>query len=264
VTMPSVCGCYEDTGGFHPCQQHSGASVPLPMQVVSPVPTITLSPSSAPPRGGETLAALREYVTVEPGSVRQDSPVAVAYVALATEVLNATEHLAASRAAPGGEGEEVTRLKAVIERQRTLAVEWGARFRESLNGYAWLEIGRGPYEWDDDEFHKEFGRARANLLGALDRMERDLKGRDFTDCPTTQAEVEAARALLARSAAGRVTEEMVERFAKAEWEDTRRAWQSTTGESSAVTWEEMDDEHRLPRLNRMERILTAALAPEGR
>lgn len=59
--------------------------------------------------------------------------------------------------------------------------------------------------------------------------------------------------------ASAVTDEMVERGAKAAWGETRALFESSTGDSSAVTWEDMPHEHRHPRLATARLILAAAL-----
>jgi hypothetical protein len=54
-----------------------------------------------------------------------------------------------------------------------------------------MQEGRGPYEWDDDRYRDEFHRAATDLHAAIEPL-RTL-ARDLTDCPPTQAEVDAAR-----------------------------------------------------------------------
>ena len=56
-----------------------------------------------------------------------------------------------------------------------------------------------------------------------------------------------------------VTDEMVERAAKAAWGETSALFERSTGDSSAVTWEDMPHEHRHPRLATARLILAAAL-----
>lgn len=110
------------------------------------------------------------------------------------------ELLLAARSAPEAEtSPEVKRLRAIIERERTAACEWIERLRRLVGSRELIASSRGPYEWDDDEYFKEFGSALDAISKALERAARDTHARDLSDCPTTQAEVEAARSELAAS-----------------------------------------------------------------
>jgi hypothetical protein len=44
MTLPLRCGCYEDTGGFHPCAAHSGAQAVSVPDIIVTTPTITIQP----------------------------------------------------------------------------------------------------------------------------------------------------------------------------------------------------------------------------
>lgn len=90
------------------------------------------------------------------------------------------------------ESDEIRRLKAVIERQRTYAARWLDRIKAEIERWTEMAIGRGPYEWDDDRYRAEFGKALRAIRSASERAARDLKTLDFTDCPGTYGEVVAA------------------------------------------------------------------------
>jgi hypothetical protein len=90
--------------------------------------------------------------------------------------------------------DDAERLRGKLERERTWACTWIERMRAAIRSHCGNAESRGCYEWDDDEYRKEFARALDTISGALDRAERDTHARDWTDCPTTQAEVDAARA----------------------------------------------------------------------
>lgn len=62
----------------------------------------------------------------------------------------------------------------------------------TIAGYRWATEGRGPYEWNDDNYMKVFGEA----LDAIQKAAEPLKliAADMSDCPTTPEEIKAARA----------------------------------------------------------------------
>lgn len=88
------------------------------------------------------------------------------------------------------------RRSAVIERERTRSDIWITRLRAAVNSHRGMSESRGSYTWDDDEYRKEFGRALDTIEKAVARAEVETGVRDRTDCPTTRAEVDAARAEL--------------------------------------------------------------------
>ena len=102
---------------------------------------------------------------------------------------NITKRIAALEAS---HAEEVARLKAVIERDRSQAAEYSRRIRRALTDHEWLRLGRGSYEYDDDRWKDEFAEVFDKVTGVLDDM-WSLTG-DRTDCPETTEEVIAARA----------------------------------------------------------------------
>lgn len=104
-----------------------------------------------------------------------------------------------------GDDERERALEAVIERDRTEVARGVHGIKAALHNYAWLTEGRGSYEWDDDRWRDEFGRAVDLVLERLAPLER-IAG-DLSDSPKTQGEVEAARLL--RSPAPAVEREPV-------------------------------------------------------
>lgn len=87
---------------------------------------------------------------------------------------------------------EIKRLQAIIERERTKYAEVMTKIKHAVEQRDWLTEGRGPYEWNDDNWHKEFAAAGKEILEALTPLEKIA--RDLSDCPTIQLEVDAARA----------------------------------------------------------------------
>ncbi|GJD85428.1 hypothetical protein [Methylobacterium haplocladii] len=83
--------------------------------------------------------------------------------------------------------------RRALERDRSTVAVTVNKMRESLRGRAWLlEGGRGPYEWDDDRFREEFSQALDEIAAPLDVL-RGI-ARDWSNCPTDQAEIDLARA----------------------------------------------------------------------
>lgn len=91
----------------------------------------------------------------------------------------------------GGEASEADRLRAVIERDRHHAALGLNAVRGALASYGWLLEGRGSYEWDDDRWRDEFGRAVRKVHDALKPLAKIAA--DPSDSPATE---EARRAAL--------------------------------------------------------------------
>lgn len=86
---------------------------------------------------------------------------------------------------------EIKRLQAIIERDRTEVSKGVVAMRNVLQGREWLTEGRGPYEWNDDNWYKEFAAASDEMYEALKPLEKIAA--DLSDSPKTQIEVDAAR-----------------------------------------------------------------------
>jgi hypothetical protein len=91
--------------------------------------------------------------------------------------------------------EEVERLRSTIERERTAVCSIVAALRETVRSHRGMSVERGSYEWDDDGYRKEFGRALDAIDRRIDAIEREGHACDLTDCPTTQAPVDTARSI---------------------------------------------------------------------
>ena len=90
-----------------------------------------------------------------------------------------------------GSGGEVERLMHVIDRDRYVVAHCVGAIKEAIKGRAWLLEGRGPFEWDDDDYRKEFGGA----LTAIEEAAAPLAivGWDKSDCTRIEERVNAAR-----------------------------------------------------------------------
>src|SRR3546814_4400539 len=62
----------------------------------------------------------------------------------------------------------------------------------SIRGRRWICEGRGPYEWDDEEYQLEFGAALDEIETVLNIL--GIVSFDKTDCTREESRVVAARA----------------------------------------------------------------------
>ena len=98
---------------------------------------------------------------------------------------------------------EIARLKAVIERDRTVFCNLLVRLKNAVKGRQHLgdENARAAsgYNYDEDGFIKEFGDAYTEIMSALEHAHRVFQ--DFTVCPNGNAILEAqaeANAILSK------------------------------------------------------------------
>lgn len=88
--------------------------------------------------------------------------------------------------------EAMVTAQGALERDRsTVASAYSAAIK-TLDSYSRLIEGRGSYAWDDDRWKDEFRRASQQIRKALAPL--DKVSSDLTNCPTTTAAVQAARA----------------------------------------------------------------------
>lgn len=103
------------------------------------------------------------------------------------------------------EAEEMKRMREALESERDAA--WAANERDRtkvadaiteitkvLRGREWLASSRGCYEFDDEEYQKEFGWAIEEIHKAVDGL-RSVAA-DWSHSPKTQEAVDKARAPL--------------------------------------------------------------------
>jgi len=86
---------------------------------------------------------------------------------------------------------EVARLMHVIDRDRYIVAAGITAIETSLRAREWTLEGRGPYEWDDDDYRKEFGLWMKDVYNATDVLRKISF--DKTDCTTDPDRVQAAR-----------------------------------------------------------------------
>jgi len=89
------------------------------------------------------------------------------------------------------EKEEVARLTHVIDRDRYIVAAGIVAIETSLKARSWTLEGRGPYEWDDDDYRKEFGIWMTEVYNTTDILHR--VSFDKTDCTTDPERIQAAR-----------------------------------------------------------------------
>jgi hypothetical protein len=106
------------------------------------------------------------------------------------EAHNAAKHIQReAERAQNTQGDDVIRLQAVIERDRTAFCGLIVQLKQELQSRSWLgdENARaaGGYTYDEPGFIREFGDAWTAIMKALERAHRTFQ--DFTDCPRGDA-----------------------------------------------------------------------------
>lgn len=86
---------------------------------------------------------------------------------------------------------ELERLEHVIDRDRYIVAAGIVAIETSLKARSWTLEGRGPYEWDDDDYRKEFGIWVNEVYNTTDILRR--VSFDKTDCTTDPYRIQAAR-----------------------------------------------------------------------
>jgi hypothetical protein len=89
------------------------------------------------------------------------------------------------------QSDEIERLKAVNERDRSQVAETFTAIMEAIRRREWLRLGRGSYEYDDDRWRDEFREAIDEVIEAASPLRRIAS--DWSDCPTDPKEIAAAR-----------------------------------------------------------------------
>lgn len=88
--------------------------------------------------------------------------------------------------------ETIARLMHVIDRDRYVVAAGIVEITNSIRARRWICEGRGPYEWDDDEYQKEFGAALDEVETVLGIL--GIISFDKTDCTRDEKLVAEARA----------------------------------------------------------------------
>lgn len=141
--------------------------------------------------------AVKEYIQSLPESERQHTKTARGGYPV-PERIKATVRFAAmlasapTPASAVASEAELSRLQAVIERDRTRCADIHTKIQDVLRGREWLRLGRGSYEWNDDRWKDEFGQAIDEIQEAVKPLASIAC--DLTDSPRKPEEVKAARA----------------------------------------------------------------------
>ena len=78
-----------------------------------------------------------------------------------------------------------------LEHDRSLVADCLNRAKKAVSSREWLTAGRGCYEWDDDQWHKEFAQAAEEFLAAIEPTEKIAT--NWKDCPITAEGIAKAR-----------------------------------------------------------------------
>lgn len=87
--------------------------------------------------------------------------------------------------------QEDARLRRVIERDRSRVSEVIYAVRKAIIAREWLRLGRGSYEYDDDRWKDEFGKALDEIQISLEPLRQIAC--DLSDSPVIRSEVIRAR-----------------------------------------------------------------------
>lgn len=85
----------------------------------------------------------------------------------------------------------ILELSQQLEYDRTQVADCLSKANKAIDGRYWLTEGRGPYEWNDDNWHKEFFAAAVEIKTALAPLTKIASS--WKDCPQTGEEVAQAR-----------------------------------------------------------------------
>lgn len=107
--------------------------------------------------------------------------------AYASDLRRAADALDAAQA-------RIAELEVALERDRSRVADIYRRAKAAICGHIWMMEGRGPYEWDDDDFRREFGAALKGFEVAIDPLREIAK--DWSNCPTKPRDIAIARAAL--------------------------------------------------------------------
>ena len=87
--------------------------------------------------------------------------------------------------------DELRRMKRVFERDRTIVADAISNIFKTLKAHEWLRVGRGSYEWNDERWKDEFGRAFDAIMESIEPLKR--LAADWSDCPKSSDEIAKAR-----------------------------------------------------------------------
>ena len=106
--------------------------------------------------------------------------------------------LAKSNAALGAENDalekRVKAAEAANELDRTRIPTALTALNSAIRSREWVLEGRGPYEWDDDDFRAEFGLWVQEVRKASELFAKIAS--DWHGCPLDETEIRHARAML--------------------------------------------------------------------
>lgn len=91
--------------------------------------------------------------------------------------------------------EENKRLRGIIERDRSMVALHLEAIKRAIAGRRWLsEPGRGSFDYDDEQYQKEFGIALLEIEKPVDELKRIAA--DLSDSPMAWADIVEARTAL--------------------------------------------------------------------
>lgn len=85
----------------------------------------------------------------------------------------------------------IDHLTHVVDRDRYVVAAGITAVESAVRARQWVLQGRGPYEWDDDDYRKEFGIWMEEVYRVMDVLRK--VSFDKTDCTTDETKIIAAR-----------------------------------------------------------------------
>lgn len=77
---------------------------------------------------------------------------------------------------------EIERLKDVLHKDRSGLAAALEEIWRTAGGYAWVATGRGPYEYDDDEYRAEMGRMVLEIVTLCSKALRESGDLAHAEC----------------------------------------------------------------------------------
>lgn len=77
---------------------------------------------------------------------------------------------------------EIEHLKDVLHRDRSGLAAAVEEVWQTAGGYAWVATGRGPYEYDDEEYRAEMGRMVLEIVTLCSKALRESGDTAHAEC----------------------------------------------------------------------------------
>ncbi|NEI71068.1 hypothetical protein GR212_15925 [Rhizobium lusitanum] len=138
-------------------------------------------------------------VTMAKGEPIRREPFPSAELAKAAAQADYETRIRSALSSPVGGMEEIKELQEQLrsarwanERDRSTVCDQVNIIKDEIARRSWLCSSRGSYEWDDERYQQEFSAALEVIGSAVEKLSSIAS--DWSHCPETDAEIQAARA----------------------------------------------------------------------